>query len=52
MEESAPSAAEQAEEAEPDLPLVDFGVVVGGKARFDVCRLFLASLQLVSAIAE
>ena len=52
MEESAPCATEQAEEAEPDLPLVDFGVVVGGKARFDVCRLFLASLQLVSAVAE
>lgn len=33
--------------AEPDLPLVDFGVVVAGKERFDVCRLFLASLQLV-----
>ena len=52
MDESAPRTAEQAEEAEPDLPLVDFGVVVGGKARFDVCRLFLASLQLVSGIAE
>ncbi|CAN0483353.1 unnamed protein product, partial [Laminaria digitata] len=47
---TAPCSTEQAEEAEaePDLPLVDFGVVVGGKARFDVCRLFLASLQLVS----
>lgn len=32
---------------ESDLPLVDFGVVVAGKERFDVCRLFLASLQLV-----
>lgn len=35
--------------AEPELPLVDFGVVVAGKERFDVCRLFLASLQLVGA---
>lgn len=33
--------------AEPDVPLVDFGTVVAGKERFDVCRLFLASLQLV-----
>lgn len=34
--------------SQPGLPLVDFGVVVAGKERFDVCRLFLASLQLVS----
>ena len=34
-------------DAEADLPLVDFGAVVAGKERFDVCRLFLASLQLV-----
>eukprot|EP00752_Nemacystus_decipiens_P010040 g8953.t1 len=33
---------------EPDLPVVDFGVVVAGKERFDVCRLFLASLQLAN----
>lgn len=47
-EESVSSADRRVEEAEEDLPLVDFGVVAGGKARFDVCRLFLASLQLVS----
>lgn len=34
-------------DAEAVLPLVDFGMVVAGKERFDVCRLFLASLQLV-----
>eukprot|EP00903_Cladosiphon_okamuranus_P019919 g18306.t1 len=34
--------------SELELPLVDFGVVVAGKERFDVCRLFLASLQLAN----
>lgn len=45
---AAARSEEDAKEAEPDLPLVDFGVVVAGKEHFDVCRLFLASLQLVS----
>lgn len=31
-----------------EIPPVDFGVVVSGKQQFEVCRLFLASLQLVS----
>lgn len=53
MEETSDNSAaanseEDAKNAEPDLPLVDFGVVVAGKEHFDVCRLFLASLQLVS----
>ena len=52
MKESASCVKEETEQVETDLPLVDFGVVVGGKARFDVCRLFLASLQLVSPITE
>ncbi len=53
--ESSGVGSEEDEDAEadgkgsqPDIPLVDFGVVVAGKERFDVCRLFLASLQLVS----
>lgn len=44
----AAKGQENTEEAGADMPLVDFDVVVGGKERFDVCRLFLASLQLVS----
>lgn len=34
--------------SDSDIPAVDFGVVAGGKEQFDICRLFLASLQLVS----
>ncbi|CAM9162341.1 unnamed protein product [Pylaiella littoralis] len=45
---AAASSEEGAKGAEPDLPLVDFGVVVAGKEHFDVCRLFLASLQLAN----
>lgn len=44
----AAKGQDKTEEAGADMPLVDFDVVVGGKERFDVCRLFLASLQLVS----
>lgn len=39
---------DQTDQTSLELPLVDFGVVAGGEGRFDVCRLFLASLQLVS----
>ncbi|CAM9100993.1 unnamed protein product [Ectocarpus sp. 6 AP-2014] len=45
---ASPEEAVQADTAEPDVPLVDFGTVVAGKERFDVCRLFLASLQLAN----
>lgn len=41
------SAASPEEAVKADTALVDFGTVVAGKERFDVCRLFLASLQLV-----
>ncbi|CAB1110484.1 unnamed protein product [Ectocarpus sp. CCAP 1310/34] len=44
----SPEEAVQADTAEPEVPLVDFGTVVAGKERFDVCRLFLASLQLAN----
>lgn len=45
--ESSAARNGSVEDVEPDLTLVNFGVVVAGKERFDVCRLFLASLQLV-----
>lgn len=38
-------------DGEPGVSLVEFGSVVNGKERFDVCRIFLASLQLVSPLA-
>lgn len=42
------SADATRDEDTEDIPAVDFGVVVSGKPQFEVCRLFLASLQLVS----
>lgn len=39
---------EAAKASTEEIPPVDFGVVVSGKQQFEVCRLFLASLQLVS----
>ncbi|CAM9704806.1 unnamed protein product [Sphacelaria rigidula] len=39
---------EAAKASTEEIPPVDFGVVVSGKQQFEVCRLFLASLQLAN----
>lgn len=49
-EVSSRGGKEKGVDGEPGVSLVEFGSVVSGKERFDVCRIFLASLQLVSPL--